>query len=124
MSSWNMPPGVTTNMIPGNRPEDIEEERFWETLYEGLLKAGFSQDAIDAIDEEKSPLAWKAIEITRNIAYNKGVYDGTLDSDMSYGGLEMHVEEEIMAWLESHPHASAKMCLRKIRQIRKEAKDK
>lgn len=25
MSTWNMPPGVSTNDIPGNRPEDDEE---------------------------------------------------------------------------------------------------
>lgn len=25
MSTWNMPPGVTTNDIPGNGPDEIDE---------------------------------------------------------------------------------------------------
>lgn len=32
----NLPPGVTLNMIPGNRPEDEAEERFWEALWTAL----------------------------------------------------------------------------------------
>lgn len=30
--SSNLPPGVTPNMIPGNRPEDFEAERLTECL--------------------------------------------------------------------------------------------
>ena len=30
MSGWNLPLGVTTAMIPGNRPED----EWWEKLFE------------------------------------------------------------------------------------------
>ena len=30
----NLPPGVTDNMIPGNRPEDIEWEKFHEWIDE------------------------------------------------------------------------------------------
>lgn len=30
----NLPPGVTESMIPGNRPEDVEWERFLEDLDE------------------------------------------------------------------------------------------
>lgn len=29
MGNWNLPPGCTDNMIPGNRPEDIAREK-WE----------------------------------------------------------------------------------------------
>jgi hypothetical protein len=28
MTGFNLPPGVTEGMIPGNRPEDIEFEKF------------------------------------------------------------------------------------------------
>jgi hypothetical protein len=31
-SHSNLPPGVSTNMIPGNRPEDEAEENFWDTF--------------------------------------------------------------------------------------------
>jgi hypothetical protein len=30
--SFNLPPGVTENMIPGNRPEDLE----WESLFDWM----------------------------------------------------------------------------------------
>lgn len=31
-SNFNLPPGVTQNMIPGNRPEDLRRERLLEEL--------------------------------------------------------------------------------------------
>jgi len=45
MSGYNLPPGVTENMIPGNRPEDVRreeiEERVWEdaATVDGLREA-------------------------------------------------------------------------------------
>lgn len=29
-SGWNMPPGVFAHMIPGMRPEDVEDEELFE----------------------------------------------------------------------------------------------
>jgi hypothetical protein len=33
MSDFNLPPGVTTDMIPGNRPEDLRFEYLLEETY-------------------------------------------------------------------------------------------
>jgi hypothetical protein len=32
MAGFNLPPGCSVSDIPGNRPEDLKEEAFWETL--------------------------------------------------------------------------------------------
>ena len=32
MTGWNLPPGVTTNMLPGNTPADEEMERVLDEL--------------------------------------------------------------------------------------------
>lgn len=34
--SSNLPPGVTDSMLPGNRPEDMENERAWDELHSWL----------------------------------------------------------------------------------------
>jgi len=36
--SGNLPPGVTEGMIPGNRPEDAEYEKWAEKAYDDLSK--------------------------------------------------------------------------------------
>src|SRR5262245_22826082 len=36
---WDLPPGVTMSMIPGNRPEDLAEEEFWEAFEDKLTEA-------------------------------------------------------------------------------------
>lgn len=41
--SYNLPPGVTNSMLPGNRPEDV----FWESVVESL-----SEDLQDRIDND------------------------------------------------------------------------
>lgn len=33
----NLPPGVTTSMIPGNRPEDARYERALEEFWNGVM---------------------------------------------------------------------------------------
>jgi hypothetical protein len=45
----NLPPGVSEGMIPGNRPEDLADEEFWEALLERLPK-GASAQLTDAIE--------------------------------------------------------------------------
>jgi len=40
--SSNLPPGVTDGMIPGNRPEDIEWEMFYEWLDSDCYNEGFT----------------------------------------------------------------------------------
>ena len=36
MTGWNMPPGCTEAMIPGNRPWDIEIEKLFDEL-DGMI---------------------------------------------------------------------------------------
>ena len=36
--SWNLPDGVTGNMVPGDRPEDVLAQKAWE-MYENELEA-------------------------------------------------------------------------------------
>lgn len=36
---WDLPPGVRSCDIPGNRPEDAEAERFDEAIFEILMRA-------------------------------------------------------------------------------------
>ena len=75
--SSNLPPGVTPSMIPGNRPEDMEEEAFWQ-LFE------------TKIDEAKVPVpkyGWddaiqQAIIIARDLGYEKGYGDAKADAEM------------------------------------------
>ncbi len=40
----NLPPGVTDNMIPGNRPEDMAWDDFCERALEQLANSGLSVD--------------------------------------------------------------------------------
>lgn len=40
--SSNLPPGVSENMIPGNRPEDAAWEFFHESVDEDCIKEGFT----------------------------------------------------------------------------------
>lgn len=66
MSGWNLPPGVSVGMIPGNRPEDDEAEAFWQALYGRLTP---EQGAL----LDSAPGEWEAlIEIVRDVAYEAG----------------------------------------------------
>jgi hypothetical protein len=106
--SSNLPPGVTESMIPGNRPEDLAEEAFWDALFTKLLEAGFTQSAIDAIDEQTSPLSWKAIEIARDLGHAAGYNDGKAEAELAISTEEMHIGELLQEWLENFPNASAR----------------
>ena len=49
--SDSLPPGVTNAMIPGNRPEDLEWEIFWQWAGDQLYDAGISvEDAYRVIN--------------------------------------------------------------------------
>ena len=40
--SDNLPPGITGNMIPGDRPEDHEWYRFWDWANDQFYDAGIT----------------------------------------------------------------------------------
>jgi hypothetical protein len=83
MSYPDLPPGVTPSMIPGNRPEDEAEERFWEALagrmgVEGNLAARAVYDQVGNDDN----LA-KVVELARDIGYERGMGDGRAEEQMA-----------------------------------------
>lgn len=45
--SSNLPPGVTDAMLPGNRPEDLAWERFWD----------YAQDRLSTLDISEAYMA-------------------------------------------------------------------
>jgi len=56
--SWDLPPGVTVDMIPGNRPEDEEWEEFNDWLVDvsnkyGLSIEQFKEIFLKGIEESK-----------------------------------------------------------------------
>ena len=80
----NLPPGVSVGMIPGNRPEDIAEEAFWETLTERAPS--------DLLPEEwwdDGGLA-ALVKIARDLGYAEGYNDGSLEADLERMHREGH----------------------------------
>lgn len=94
--SSNLPPGVSESMIPGNRPEDEAEERFWDELWNRLYnKKNILPPDIAAMfvkyfgDDEH----WTTdlINIVREMAYTEGMNDGRSDEQAA----QMYGEEEM-----------------------------
>jgi hypothetical protein len=73
----NLPPGVTTGMLPGNTREDAIAEARMERIYEALDGLGLTEDQIDAIAEKVNPLLVDA--------YQVGFSDGTAEEKMMAG---------------------------------------
>lgn len=59
----NLPPGVTDNIIPGNRPEDAELERFIDWITDVLVES----------PEVEIPRLRSIIEMHMQIVYGKEV---------------------------------------------------
>jgi len=76
-------------MIPGNRPEDLAEEEFWEMLMEKLIEAGFDESDVGDMSSEES-LTTKAIEIARDMGYTRGFNEGRDEERMA----QSYKEEE------------------------------
>lgn len=82
--SSNLPPGVTEGMIPGNRPEDLKEEAFWEVFLDKI-----DSEKIE-IPEEAGPVQWddlshwlmRVIVVARDLGYSEGVHDGIVEEQM------------------------------------------
>jgi hypothetical protein len=81
MTGWNLPPGVSENMIPGNRPEDAEDERFWNALYQKLSDLGWAEKRIESLEDNTS--IQQVIQVTREIAYAIGVAEGQADGELT-----------------------------------------
>lgn len=65
-----MPPGVSVNDIPGNRPEDLKEEAFWEAIEDKCREANLRAPG----EGDEHAMLW--IEMARDLAYADGFEDG------------------------------------------------
>lgn len=73
--SFNMPPGVSVNDIPGNRPEDLAEEAWWDKL--GELCPDVPEEVWD--DERVQ----KLVESARDLAYSTGYDEGRAEAELA-----------------------------------------
>lgn len=76
--SSNLPPGVRESDIPGNRPEDIIYEAFWEKLFNTFPHVKWLET-----DEAQEVIDWVVGE-----SYKQGYTDGTYEATMFNGLLE------------------------------------
>lgn len=100
MGGFNLPPGVSVNDIPGNRPEDVEDDRFWEE-FEKLFGERYPNYAeiVDTIERtEGLTLAAHQLEqkkilleeifmahatLGREMGYNRGYAEGQTEAAMA-----------------------------------------
>lgn len=73
----NLPPGVSESMIPGNRPEDVAEDAFWDKLIEKAPSGDLPEDWY----EERGLVA--LVEATRELAYDQGFGEGRAEEQMA-----------------------------------------
>lgn len=71
---WDLPPGVTTNMLPGNTPADVAAEAKADAIYT-VLEKFFPAAQLDECVEEIGKLL--------DDAYAKGSADGHSDEAMA-----------------------------------------
>ena len=87
----NLPDGVTENMIPGNRPEDLREDSFWEAFFERLDKEkgrwniDFDKLALDCLGQYWADHYLITIigTVARDLGYDQGFGDGKAEAQMS-----------------------------------------
>lgn len=72
--SDNLPPGVSEGMIPGNRPEDIEEEQFFHALERKLAGINEEPSALDRVPDDAWDSEWFATAVlaARDLGYRTG----------------------------------------------------
>jgi hypothetical protein len=97
MGDFNMPPGVSVNDIPGNRPEDVEIEEFFEALDKEFIKQYGDNGKkwltmLEDIDPED--MIWEYIEVARSLAFDYGYNKGQVDTYMEVSSREMDKEEK------------------------------
>lgn len=77
---WDLPPGVTTSMLPGNSPEEQAAEALAEKVFEmlevaGMTGKGIEQSSIDSVVEKISAML--------GVAYGDGFKQGQLDAALA-----------------------------------------
>lgn len=94
MFGWDLPPGVRSSDIPGNRPEDLEEESFYDKLDTQFIEQYGEKgkkwlSLLDDIDPED--MIYEYINEARIIAYDMGYSQARADDAIER---EYHEEEE------------------------------
>lgn len=84
MTGFNLPPGVSVNDIPGNRPEDLAEEDWWDRLFQH-----------PDIPSSYLPEEWwddegitKLVILVRDLAYSAGYAEGRADEALAEAARE------------------------------------
>lgn len=84
----NLPPGVSENDIPGNRPEDVAEERFWTQLDERFIREyGEPAKRWLTICEDLDPddMIWDYVRLAKDMSYEHGYNEGVAEAYMEMG---------------------------------------
>lgn len=76
----NLPPDVRESDIPGNRPEDIVYEGFWDSL---IL-------AFPEVEWLETEEAQKVIDWVASVSYKHGYDDGSADAAQAFGWFEQN----------------------------------
>ena len=90
MTGFNMPPGVNVKDIPGNRPEDVEQDVLMTEFYESI-----SADEFKIIQRHvPEGIIWKAIEFGRRVDNQKAQPEDYQEepndpNDEYYSGLDL-----------------------------------
>jgi len=95
LSGSNLPPGVSENMIPGNRPEDAAYEKFWDELYTKFVKEyPGNQEELDKLMDGDFFMHFvdMAVEMANAQAYNETKND--LELAKMYEELEERHQDE------------------------------
>jgi len=97
MTGFNLPPGVHSNMIPGNRPEDEAEEAFWDKQYDEFIKQHYELAAhLDVLtDDAKNEEAIEAFaQMARDTGYQIGFAEGRAEEQMAQAMEQTDKSEE------------------------------
>jgi len=89
----NLPPGVSVNDIPGNRPEDITEEKFWEELDARFMNQfGDKGEKWLTLLEDLDPddMIIEYVRVARELAYETGYKEAEHELDMQ---MENHYKD-------------------------------
>ena len=76
MTGFNLPPGCNVSDIPGNRPEDLADEAWWDALGKRIDPA-----LMQMIDENED--LQRLIETVRDMAYGAGYDEGQADAALA-----------------------------------------
>jgi hypothetical protein len=128
MTGWNLPPGVNVNDIPGNRPEDMIEEAFWEALAQKLdekqittikTSTGSTDETVISLDDLwDDPQFVQIIEIARDMGFDHGYGQGQSDEAIAGSSLEAAIDEELQDWFFENQEVTARTYLAKRAEIR------